>query len=218
MYIKGHAIQVTERWEEGVQRAYQFEGSIYDLDELFSEGISITIVRDMVYHHFPWEQEWEVTYKDGTTETYFVTSARLLDTYEWSHSVTGAVLIMDAKNTVFEDVPAPLRVWKQAGDYFLDYVNYKAEDMQYHVTVYGVEREYGGPEEGGWWYNRDYVIESHPIAFSALDGFDLFGYGEDAKENYAHGDIYSMAGGRKVFTTIEIVEGLHETRDRPHYE
>lgn len=218
MYIKGHAIEVTDRWEDGVQKAYQFEGSIYDIDELFAEGNSISIVRDTVYHHFPWEQEWEVTYPKGAVETFFVTHARMLDTHEWSHHMDGKLSIVDAKHTVIDVAEKPLRIWELAGDYYLDYVNYKEEDTQYHVTVYGVEREYGGPEDGGWWYNRDYVLESRDIRFSDLATFDFDAYAEDAKENFAYGDIYSMAGGRKVFTVIEISEGIHETTDRPHYE
>ena len=217
--IKGHAIQFTEYWEEGTQRAYKFTDTIYDIDELFAKGNKITVVKDTVYHHAPWEQQWEVIYPDGTVESFLVTSARMLSTYEWSHSITGAVLIMDKNNTVFEGMPKYVqRVWETEEGYFLDYVDYTIEDTQYHVTVYGTEREYGGPEEGGWWYNRDYVLESRDIAFSELDTFDFDRYAEGAKVDFEHGDIYSMAGGRKVFTVIELMEGTHETKGRPHYE
>ena len=33
-----------------------------------------------------------------------------------------------------------------------------------YVNVYSVTRHYGGPEEGGWWYNAGEPIESRLIA------------------------------------------------------
>lgn len=35
--------------------------------------------------------------------------------------------------------------------------------MQY-VTLYKTDRAYGGPEEGGWWYECGEVVRSFPVA------------------------------------------------------
>tara|TARA_R110002020_G_scaffold215083_1_gene422209 strand:+ start:3012 stop:3404 length:393 start_codon:yes stop_codon:yes gene_type:complete len=32
-----------------------------------------------------------------------------------------------------------------------------------YVNAYSVTRHYGGPEEGGWWYNRGYPLASVPV-------------------------------------------------------
>lgn len=32
----------------------------------------------------------------------------------------------------------------------------------YYVNVYRVERVYGGPEEGGWWYDMREILRSTP--------------------------------------------------------
>jgi hypothetical protein len=41
-----------------------------------------------------------------------------------------------------------------------------------HVTVMLDDRAYGGPEEGGWWYDLSYQVEHHycatPTAFIAV--------------------------------------------------
>jgi hypothetical protein len=32
-----------------------------------------------------------------------------------------------------------------------------------YVNVYRVTREYGGPEEGGWWYEYEHPVEHHLV-------------------------------------------------------
>lgn len=32
-----------------------------------------------------------------------------------------------------------------------------------YVNVYEVDRHYGGPEEGGWYYDAGDPVESHPV-------------------------------------------------------
>ena len=31
------------------------------------------------------------------------------------------------------------------------------------INVYRVNRDYGGPEEGGWWYDTGEFVECHPV-------------------------------------------------------
>lgn len=85
-----------------------------------------------------------------------------------------------------------------------------------HVTVYEVTRHYGGPEEGGWWYNWYKPIESIKVRpcnaereyqrliklYSACD----------------QGDIYSVRGGYKYVIYKECKRHEFATKHVPHYE
>lgn len=41
-----------------------------------------------------------------------------------------------------------------------------------YLNVYAVTRHYGGPEEGGWWYNVGTPLASVPIKAESLPGHD----------------------------------------------
>lgn len=42
--------------------------------------------------------------------------------------------------------------------------------MTLYVNVYEASRCYGGPEEGGWWFDTGYPILSIPVALAPLPG------------------------------------------------
>lgn len=84
------------------------------------------------------------------------------------------------------------------------------------VNVYLVTREFGGHEEGGWYYDHYDCVENFPIKlkFSRL-----------IKENaikdfavYKRGDIYSAIGGLDVRVLIEDLPRKSETKEKPIYE
>ncbi len=84
------------------------------------------------------------------------------------------------------------------------------------VNVYEVTREYGGPEEGGWWYNWYECLEIFPVReenAEQVKEFLLKGY-SFIKE----GDIYSVRGGTDLAVYIEDKPAESESRKRPHYE
>lgn len=72
------------------------------------------------------------------------------------------------------------------------------------VNAYRLTREYGGPEEGGWWYTR-----AEPMFIAEGPFLDV----EDAEEVRDHlqafadltkdGDMYSVLGGSKVSMRVE---------------
>lgn len=39
-----------------------------------------------------------------------------------------------------------------------------------YVNAYAVTRHYGGPEEGGWWYNRQTPLASIPVKAIVMEG------------------------------------------------
>jgi len=85
------------------------------------------------------------------------------------------------------------------------------------VNVYAVTRRYGGPEEGGWWWNC-----YEPVAYAnnltdkqAEDIKDRF---KDIYQEHAEGDIYSSNGGVEIHVAIEDKPEQSATRERPRYE
>lgn len=81
-----------------------------------------------------------------------------------------------------------------------------------YVNVYEVSRHYGGPEEGGWWYNHAEPIASSPVlkehAQAELERLE-------SMYNY-DGNIYSVNGTYEDRVCFEFYKG--EPTPRPHYE
>jgi hypothetical protein len=86
----------------------------------------------------------------------------------------------------------------------------------YFVTVYEIDRCYGGPEEGGWWYDagepiRFYVCRSHDEA-------------QDVREQLSNGEFpttgkrYSVLGGEDYSIGIGLRPGEAFPDKIPHYE
>lgn len=69
-----------------------------------------------------------------------------------------------------------------------------------YVNVYDITRVYGGPEEGGWWYDAGEPIESH--AFASLD--DAYALYDELRATYpVTGARYSVLGGDDFDVRIE---------------
>jgi hypothetical protein len=94
--------------------------------------------------------------------------------------------------------------------------------MQRHVNVYEVTRHYGGPEEGGWWYDT-----GEPVISVTVDGKNAGEVEacelilmEDLQRAYPDtGERYSMAP-RATDYEVRIEEHAGEAwpDERPHYE
>lgn len=84
------------------------------------------------------------------------------------------------------------------------------------VNVYEVTRKYGGPEEGGWWYNNYNCIEVYPTREKNAE--EIVKFLEKEHGDKAYGDIYSVLGGREIHVLIEDRPAQSETRERPRYE
>ena len=92
----------------------------------------------------------------------------------------------------------------------------KPKDFLY-VNVYKVYREYGGPEEGGWWWNMYIPFHSHCLT----DGEDPFKIAEELSQRFAdlnEGNIYSMKGGVEIQAHVESHYGEIKPKERPYYE
>jgi hypothetical protein len=100
------------------------------------------------------------------------------------------------------------------------------------VAIYLVDRVYGGPEEGGWWYEagerQDHIIEGmHPatplsVLYSEHDAKTRMAYVQkklDEGPNVGRRDIGSMLSTGKYFA--QMYQGHPPARfpeTRPHYE
>ena len=88
------------------------------------------------------------------------------------------------------------------------------------INVYSTTRHYGGPEEGGWWYNWEECIVS--TAFHADTPIDVL-ESEKARlsllfRGHDEGNIYSVNGGVEHWVAIEDERAESETKERPYYE
>lgn len=93
-----------------------------------------------------------------------------------------------------------------------------AQRRMWYVNLYSVTRHFGGPEEGGWWYNQ-----SEPVSSVVVTNFvdclhektRLTKVGDD---EIAEGDIYSVLGGTAYDVVIEPGPARRQPEERPRYE
>lgn len=97
-------------------------------------------------------------------------------------------------------------------------------DDVYWVNVYEVGRGYGGPEEGGWWFDYGHPVEqafgrSIPVSFRLTDFWQARLLREElAKEYQNTGKSSSVLGGEDYRVVIENHPARPYPEERPHYE
>lgn len=85
------------------------------------------------------------------------------------------------------------------------------------VNAYSVTRHYGGPEEGGWWYDRGTPLASVPVP----DGEPVAPHVarlEAMFEDETCGDLNSVRGGSRLQISVELTFAQPWPASRPHYE
>ena len=96
-------------------------------------------------------------------------------------------------------------------------VPFEEGDIAY-FSVYTTQRCYGGPEEGGWWYDADSLEYTIPFKYSA-EAIPLMMEAEEERiTDLVYGDLNSVNGGQEAFIRIEPKAGEVETTERPSYE
>ena len=93
------------------------------------------------------------------------------------------------------------------------------EDTIVYVSLYTTVRLYGGPEEGGWWYNHHDLNLTIPCRNRAEEIEKLHDYMEQyaTEQDLFGGDIYSVLGGQEAWSTVEPRPGESQTTERPYY-
>ena len=92
-----------------------------------------------------------------------------------------------------------------------------ADDFFVFVNVYAVTRHYGGPEEGGWWFNAGEPVESHYVQ-AGQEGDDFIAAAEARAAEESSGDIYSVRGGVEHSVMVEAHPARCWPARTPHYE
>ena len=83
------------------------------------------------------------------------------------------------------------------------------------VTVYEYWREYGGPEEGGWWYDVGTPIRS----ICCLNEDDIeYAFALLRRVYPTTGNASNVNGGEDHIHLIDDHPGRPFPEDRPHYE
>ena len=87
------------------------------------------------------------------------------------------------------------------------------------VNVYFVDRHYGGPEEGGWWYNTGRAIKSIQVTEGTLE--EVMNACEDfiAEQNKDHPyPISSVLSTGRYMVQVEDEPAADYPKEIPHYE
>ena len=86
----------------------------------------------------------------------------------------------------------------------------------FYVNTYEIDRAYGGPEEGGWWFDTGSIVKS--VRCDTQDEAEAM----TDRRRLAHpntGDASSVTyRGGEYRTRIEPVRGIDYPEHRPHYE
>jgi hypothetical protein len=85
------------------------------------------------------------------------------------------------------------------------------------VNAYAVTRHFGGPEEGGWWFDRHEPLACVPL-LPEMDEDTLRTLLEQGFGGLNEGDPSSVLGGTRVLVTTEEEPAAPHPRERPHYE
>lgn len=96
----------------------------------------------------------------------------------------------------------------------------------YYLNGWTVTREYGGHEEGGWYYNAGVPVAVIPVNVVCKPtelpedvlGEQIEGLKKLLEDNFKHGDIYSVLGGEDVEVRVQSEFGRAFPEHRPIYE
>lgn len=94
--------------------------------------------------------------------------------------------------------------------------------MKYYVTIYLIDRAYGGGEEGGWWFTYGEPTDTELNQVCINKGFAKR-YAEKLeaivkKWNRGRHDIYSVLSEGIYEVRLETVPPAPFPSERPHYE
>jgi hypothetical protein len=91
--------------------------------------------------------------------------------------------------------------------------------LQPFINIYGVTRAYGGPEEGGWWYDCGEPLASIPICVGMSDS-DLERLRLEIRQNQDQilrlipwADRYE-----RISVNLDMRPGRYWPLEKPHYE
>lgn len=107
---------------------------------------------------------------------------------------------------------------------FHSYWSYAVEQAHnplrlYYVNFYHMQQQYGGREEGGWWYVHGSPVATHSFALRSEAFAFAHGKGDEMVEGLNEGrpPISSTLSNGIYGTKVETKVGRAYPRERPHY-
>jgi hypothetical protein len=90
-----------------------------------------------------------------------------------------------------------------------------------YINAYLVDSQYGGPEEGGWWYDSGEPVASIPIP-NQMSDHDLGERADVVRRGLLHlagdDDRHKVNGGPDLVVRLEDEFAKEYPEERPHYE
>lgn len=101
-----------------------------------------------------------------------------------------------------------------------DLLGTDGEKLQvYYVAVSHMDRRFGGPEEGGWWYDWREVVDVRKVFGTEGVIRILEKIGEEYPiPRYSRGSVLGNAGDYEFTVCTTHEEIPEDTKRRPHYE
>lgn len=87
-----------------------------------------------------------------------------------------------------------------------------------YVNVYEVDRRYGGPEEGGWWYDVGVVVKKMPVLASKGPRLLARVRSWCQRMNEAERNRFSTIGTPDFEVALTDEPGENFPTERPRYE
>jgi len=93
-------------------------------------------------------------------------------------------------------------------------------DETVYVNLYQQTRHYGGPQEGGWYYDLDECKLTLPTLNRENMIKTLMEFCAEfaRKHELFYGNISSVLGGAEAWVCVEKTPAESENLERPHYE
>lgn len=100
------------------------------------------------------------------------------------------------------------------------------EKQKYYVHKFSVGLQYGGPEEGGWWYDTGFPVESCVYeSFDEEDAYEKCRALNDSEheraekeEKYGYTSVLAHQSDHYAYSVETDPEAKAYPEERPHYE
>ena len=94
-------------------------------------------------------------------------------------------------------------------------------ETKYYINEYETDKKYGGPEEGGWYFDVGTFVKCHAVVDSIIQAqmevAALMGYILDKQEGI-HSPDSVLSEGRWPAIIIQTEPGENYPEETPHYE
>lgn len=166
------------------------------------------------------EDTKEVDWHDAYVFLHDSMHDKIMNAYNWGGEqpsyVKDLFLLFGEMLSIMHDGKAREVAYKSIINSVKERIQYlNGGEVMVWVNVYTITREYGGPEEGGWYYDWRHLADSKPCKYEDAESVEA-----SMREEHGDGEgnISSVLGGYEVDICIEGYRGASRSTHRPHYE